>query len=154
MGPSYERTAVKPPPRVTDAALYQAAVKPKMIGIASSANVYAGSEIDRSQVQQFISLLTRLAIVANGTRDLLSYPSLEGIKSDTGQYAMAQRGPAEAHPAAPNQTPRPSAAHSDRRRSSHRPLKWCVRTQQRAASIACRTPPMQSQNGELALFFT
>jgi hypothetical protein len=55
MGPSYERTAVKPPPRATDAALSAGDIKPKMIGIASSANVYAGSEIDRSQVQQFIS---------------------------------------------------------------------------------------------------
>src|SRR5262249_34979237 len=40
-------------------------IKPVMIGIASSANVYAGSEIERAQVQQFISLLNRLAILAN-----------------------------------------------------------------------------------------
>jgi hypothetical protein len=31
-------------------------IKPKFISIASSANVYAGSEIDRSQVQQFVGL--------------------------------------------------------------------------------------------------
>jgi hypothetical protein len=59
-------------------------IKPKMIGIASSANVYAGSEIDRSQVQQFISLMTRIAIVANGTVNLISHPSLTGINTDTG----------------------------------------------------------------------
>jgi RecA-family ATPase len=59
-------------------------IKPKMIGIASSANVYAGSEVDRSQVQQFASLLTRLAILANGTCHLISHPSLTGINSDTG----------------------------------------------------------------------
>jgi hypothetical protein len=41
--------------------LLQAAgdIKPKMIGIASSANVFAGSEIDRTQTQQFIGLLNR-----------------------------------------------------------------------------------------------
>jgi RecA-family ATPase len=59
-------------------------IKPKLIGIASSANVYAGSEIDRSQVQQFISLLTRLAIVANGAVVLVSHPSLTGLNTDSG----------------------------------------------------------------------
>jgi RecA-family ATPase len=59
-------------------------LKPKMIGIASSANVYAGSEIDRPQVQQFVSLLTKLAIAANGTVVLVSHPSLTGINTNTG----------------------------------------------------------------------
>jgi RecA-family ATPase len=59
-------------------------IKPVMIGVASSANVYAGSEIDRSQVQQFISLMTRLAIGANGSLVLISHPSLTGIATDTG----------------------------------------------------------------------
>jgi RecA-family ATPase len=66
--------------------LLQAAsdLKPKMIGIASSANVYAGSEIDRSQVQQFLSLMTKLAIAANGTVVLVTHPSLTGINSESG----------------------------------------------------------------------
>jgi hypothetical protein len=38
--------------------------KPVMIGIASSADVFAGNEIDRSQVRQFIRMLTRIAIVS------------------------------------------------------------------------------------------
>src|SRR4029078_959640 len=59
-------------------------LKPKMIGIASSANVYAGSEVDRSQVQQFISLMTKLAIAANGALVLITHPSLTGISTDTG----------------------------------------------------------------------
>jgi RecA-family ATPase len=59
-------------------------IKPITIGIASSANVYAGSEIDRSQVQQFISLLARLAILANGDVTLIAHPSLTGIANDTG----------------------------------------------------------------------
>jgi RecA-family ATPase/DNA polymerase I-like protein with 3'-5' exonuclease and polymerase domains len=65
-------------------------VKPKMIAIASSANVYAGSEIDRSQVQQFIGLLTRIAIVANGAVVLATHPSLTGITSDTGLSGTTQ----------------------------------------------------------------
>jgi RecA-family ATPase len=65
-------------------------IKPKMISIASSANVYAGSEIDRAQVQQFISLLTRLAIVANGSLVLISHPSLTGITTDTGLSGNTQ----------------------------------------------------------------
>jgi RecA-family ATPase len=72
--------------------LFEAAgdIKPKMIGLASSANFYAGSEIDRSQVQQFIGLLTRLAIIANGTVVLISHPSLTGINTDTGLSGSTQ----------------------------------------------------------------
>src|SRR5262249_20594226 len=66
--------------------LYEQAgdLKPKHIGIDTSADVYAGSEIDRSQVRQFISLLRRIAIAADGSLILLSHPSLTGISSGTG----------------------------------------------------------------------
>jgi RecA-family ATPase len=66
--------------------LYEQAgdLKPKHIGIDTSADVYAGSEIDRSQVRQFISLLRRMAIAANGSVVLLSHPSLTGIASGSG----------------------------------------------------------------------
>jgi RecA-family ATPase len=64
--------------------------KPKTIVIASSANVFAGSEIDRSQVQQFVGLLTRLAMTANGSVVLISHPSLEGMKTDTGISGSTQ----------------------------------------------------------------
>ena len=59
-------------------------IKPKMIGIASSANVFAGSENDRNQVQQFVGLTTGLAIAANGSVQLISHPSLSGINNDSG----------------------------------------------------------------------
>ncbi len=65
-------------------------IKPKMIGIASSANVFADSEIERSQVQQFIGLLTRLGIIANGAVVLISHPSLTGISMDTGLSGNTQ----------------------------------------------------------------
>ena len=75
---------VEPTPRY--AQLLEAAgdIKPKMIGIASSANVFAGEENIRPQVQQFIGLLTKIAIVANGSVVLISHPSLTGINTDTG----------------------------------------------------------------------
>src|SRR5262249_54325602 len=59
-------------------------LKPVMTGIASSADVYAGSEIDRAQVQQFVALLTRLAKTAGGSVVLISHPSLTGISSGSG----------------------------------------------------------------------
>src|SRR5262249_13469293 len=59
-------------------------IKPKMIGIASSANVFLGNEINRTDVQQFISLLTRIAMRADGSVVLISHPSLAGISTDTG----------------------------------------------------------------------
>jgi RecA-family ATPase len=72
--------------------LYEAAgdIKPVSIGIAASANVFAGDEVDRSQVQQFVALLSRLAVVANGSVSLISHPSLSGIVSDSGVSGSTQ----------------------------------------------------------------
>jgi RecA-family ATPase len=65
-------------------------IKPATIGIASSANVFAGNENDRNQVQQFIGLLTRMAIVSRGSVNLISHPSLTGISTDTGMSGTTQ----------------------------------------------------------------
>jgi RecA-family ATPase len=72
--------------------LLQAAgdIKPKMIGIASSANVFTGSELDRTQTQQFIGLLNRIAMLANGAVVLIAHPSLTGINTDTGLSGTTQ----------------------------------------------------------------
>jgi len=76
--------------KIEPTALYQTLLKdagdirPKLISIASSANVFAGSEIDRSQVQQFVSLMTRIAIASGGYLVLCAHPSLTGINTDTG----------------------------------------------------------------------
>jgi RecA-family ATPase len=59
-------------------------IKPKHIGIDTSADVYAGSEIDRAQVRQFVGLLRKMAIAANSSVVLLSHPSLTGINSKSG----------------------------------------------------------------------
>jgi len=59
--------------------------KPKAIAIDASADVFAGNEIDRSHVRQFVgSLLRRLAGAIDGAVILLSHPSLTGINTGTG----------------------------------------------------------------------
>jgi RecA-family ATPase len=72
--------------------LFEAAgdIKPVMIGIAASANVFAGNENDRAQVQQFVALLTRVAMVANGSVVLISHPSLTGISTESGLSGTTQ----------------------------------------------------------------
>jgi RecA-family ATPase len=59
-------------------------IKPKVTGIAASADVFAGEEVDRSQVRQFIAMLTKVAQVAGGAVVLISHPSLSGISSGSG----------------------------------------------------------------------
>ena len=59
-------------------------VQPVCIVIDNVADVFGGNEIDRSQVRQFIALVRRLAIAANGYCILSAHPSLTGIASKTG----------------------------------------------------------------------
>jgi RecA-family ATPase len=59
-------------------------LKPVMTTLAASADFFAGDEVDRAQVRQFIQLLTRLAMLAHGAVVLISHPSLSGIASGTG----------------------------------------------------------------------
>jgi RecA-family ATPase len=72
--------------------LFEAAgdIKPIVIGIAASANVFAGNENDRAQVQQFVALLTRVAMVADGSVVLISHPSLTGINTESGLSGTTQ----------------------------------------------------------------
>jgi RecA-family ATPase len=65
-------------------------IKPVMTAIASSADVFAGNEIARDQVRQFIHLLNRLAIAAHGGLALISHPSLTGINSGSGLSGSTQ----------------------------------------------------------------
>jgi RecA-family ATPase len=59
-------------------------IKPKLIGIDTSADVYAGEENDRSQVRQFVGLLRHMAIQGDSGLVLNSHPSLTGINTGTG----------------------------------------------------------------------
>jgi RecA-family ATPase len=80
-----DRSGIIKPTALFDQLYEQAGdLKPKHIGIDTSADVFAGNEIDRAQVRQFISMLRRLAIVSGGSVVLLSHPSLTGINTGTG----------------------------------------------------------------------
>ena len=59
-------------------------LQPRLIVIDNSADVFAGSENDRAQVRQFVTLLRGMAIRANAGLLLTSHPSLTGISSGTG----------------------------------------------------------------------
>jgi DNA polymerase len=63
--------------------LYEMAgdIKPVQIGIASVANVFAGSEINRTEVQQFLKLMNRIPAVTKGSLTLVAQPSLTGLSS-------------------------------------------------------------------------
>ncbi len=81
---------------VRPTALYQALlakageVKPICIVIDNVADVFGGNEIDRAQVRQFVGLMRRLAIAANGYVILSAHPSLQGISSKTGLSGSTQ----------------------------------------------------------------
>jgi RecA-family ATPase len=67
----------------TDLLARAAEVKPKIIVIASSANVFTGNENDRPQVTAFINMLRAMAIAGNGSVILISHPSVSGQNSGT-----------------------------------------------------------------------
>lgn len=66
--------------------LKQAACKicPKIIALDTSADIFGGDEINRTQVRQFIGLLRSLAIAGNSGVLVALHPSLTGIQSGTG----------------------------------------------------------------------
>ncbi len=59
-------------------------IRPKMIVIDNSADVFGGNENDRAQVRQFITVLRGLAMAAGAGVLLTSHPSLTGMNSGTG----------------------------------------------------------------------
>jgi RecA-family ATPase len=59
-------------------------VRPKLIILDNSADVFGGNENDRAQVRQFIGTLRGLAIAADSGILLTSHPSLTGITSGSG----------------------------------------------------------------------
>ncbi len=59
-------------------------IRPKLIVLDNSADIFGGNENDRAQVRQFIGMLRGMAIVAASGVLLTSHPSLTGISSGTG----------------------------------------------------------------------
>lgn len=60
------------------------ALRPKLIVIDPSADVFGGDEINRAQVRKFVSMLRALAMEIDCAVLLLSHPSLSGLNSGTG----------------------------------------------------------------------
>jgi len=59
-------------------------IKPKLIALDTSADIFAGNESDRSQVRQFIGLLRGMSIAGNSAVIVCAHPSLTGISTGTG----------------------------------------------------------------------
>jgi RecA-family ATPase len=59
-------------------------IRPSLIVIEASADVFAGNENDRGQVRQFVGLLRRLAMASGAAVLLIGHPSLTGMASGTG----------------------------------------------------------------------
>lgn len=60
-------------------------IRPALIVIEAAADTFGGNENDRSQVRQFVGLLRRLCIAADGAAlVLIAHPSLTGMASGTG----------------------------------------------------------------------
>jgi len=59
-------------------------VRPRIIVLDNSADLYAGDENNRTQVRQFIGLLRRLAMQSGAAIVLSSHPSLTGESSGSG----------------------------------------------------------------------
>lgn len=75
---------IEPTPLFESLLVIAREIQPKHIGLDTAADVFGGNENDRTQVRQFVGMLRKLAIVANGSVVLLSHPSLAGINSGSG----------------------------------------------------------------------
>jgi RecA-family ATPase len=62
------------------------AIKPVLVVIENAADVYSGSEIDRTNVTRFMrSLLGRLTVPSASTVMLIQHPSVSGLNDGTGR---------------------------------------------------------------------
>lgn len=59
-------------------------IRPRLIIVDNSADVFAGNENDRAQVRQFVTLLRGMAVDAGAGLVLTSHPSVSGINSGSG----------------------------------------------------------------------
>ncbi len=67
-------------------ALYEQAcdIKPKLIGLDTVSDIFAGNESNRTQVSKFVGLLRALAMASNSAVIVNSHPSLTGMSSGSG----------------------------------------------------------------------
>lgn len=75
---------IKPTPLFEQLNVAACDIRPKLLILDNSADIFGGSENDRAQVRQFIGMLRGLAIAADAGVLLTSHPSLTGMNSGTG----------------------------------------------------------------------
>jgi RecA-family ATPase len=75
---------IQPTPLFTRVLEAACDIRPKLIGLDTSSDVYAGEENDRSQVRQFVGLQRHMAIQSDSAVVMCAHPSLTGINSGTG----------------------------------------------------------------------
>ena len=66
---------------------HAASIHAEQVLIASAANVFAGNENDRAQVQQFENLLVGIAQQTGGSVTLIGHPSRRGMDEDGGGFS-------------------------------------------------------------------
>jgi RecA-family ATPase len=59
-------------------------IRPKIIGLDTVSDIFAGNENDRTQVSAFLGLLRNLAMASNSAVIINTHPSLTGINTGTG----------------------------------------------------------------------
>jgi RecA-family ATPase len=79
-----ERGIVRPTPLFTQLKEAACDIRPKLIGLDTASDIFAGDENDRSQVRQFIGMLRGMAIASGAMVLVCAHPSLDGIRSGTG----------------------------------------------------------------------
>lgn len=80
-----QRGSLRPTPLFDKIEATAQSLKPRLIGIEAAADVYGGDENNRGQVRQFIHLLRRLALAADGAVVLIQHPSVTGMAEGQGR---------------------------------------------------------------------
>lgn len=73
-----------PTPLMGDLIAKVEAFRPNLLVLDTSADLFGGDEIKRSQVRQFVAMLRAIALKGNCAVLLLSHPSVSGMQTGTG----------------------------------------------------------------------
>lgn len=75
---------IRPTPLYNQIFRYAQEIRPALIVLDNSADLFAGDENNRVQVRQFVALLRRMDVQIDTTTLLTSHPSLRGIENGSG----------------------------------------------------------------------
>jgi RecA-family ATPase len=84
------RGVLEATPMFTDLRIRARDIKPRLLVIDNAADVYGGDEINRTQVNQFVSMLRVLAREAETAVLVNAHPSLQGMASGRGTSGSTQ----------------------------------------------------------------